>query len=212
MLCFLYQEGTQNSNGMNRKPLYFFPIFMDVILPTDVDRVILLDADFYFQTDIKHLFEHFDNFNSSSIFGLARVQLPVYRKGFTRYRHSHPGTKVGDPSPDGTTGYNGGLIMIHLKRMRNSHLYKQLLRDNAVKTYAEKYQFRGSRAEQDFFVLLDIEHHNLFYILPCSWNRQLCHDNKKDMVGTDLFKLYHTCPEPIHAYHGNCRSKMPYEK
>ena len=79
---------------------------MDHILPEDVTRVILMDADFFFYSDIKLLFDHFHNFKSTTIFGLAYVQLPTYRHGFRKYRENHPGTKIGDPPPDGVTGYN----------------------------------------------------------------------------------------------------------
>ena len=35
-----------------------------------------------------------------------------------------------------------------------------------MKQYGVKYQFQGTRAEQDFFVLLDAEHHDeLFYVV-----------------------------------------------
>ena len=75
-----------------------------------------------------------------------------------------------------------------------------------MKQYAVKYQFQGTRAEQDFFVLLDAEHHDeLFYVVPCQWNRQLCITFTK----SDDFKKYRNCPKPIHAYHGNCKAKMP---
>lgn len=181
---------------------------MDRILSEDVTRVILLDADFFFNTDIKQLFDQFDNFKETTIFGLALVQQPTYRLGFKRYREEHPGTKIGDPPPDGVTGYNGGLSMLHLTNMRRSKLYKRILLNNAVKEYAEKYQFRGTRAEQDFFVLLDAEHHDeLFYVVPCQWNRQLCHFDAG--FNTIVYNSYHQCSKPIYAYHGNCHSKMP---
>ena len=87
--------------------------------------------------------------------------------------------------------------MLHLSNMRKSKHYKQILLDNEVRKYAEKYQFRSTRAEQDFFVLLDAEHHDeLFYVVPCQWNRQLC-----KMISPAL--EYRNCPKPIHAYHGN---------
>ena len=178
-------------------PLYYLPIFMDHILPEDVTRVILMDADFFFYSDIKLLFDHFDNFKNTTIFGLAYVQLPTYRGAFKNYRKNHPGTKIGDPPPGGVTGYNGGLCMLHLSNMQKSKHYKQILLDNEVRKYAEKYQFRSTRAEQDFFVLLDAEHHDeLFYVVPCQWNRQLC-----KMISPAL--EYRNCPKPIHAYHGN---------
>jgi len=179
---------------------------MDRILPEDVTRVILMDADFFFYTDIKQLFDHFDNFKDSTIFGLAYVQIPTYKVGFKEYRKNHPGTKIGDPPPNGVTGYNGGLSMLHLSNIRKSKHYKQILLNNEMKQYAVKYQFRGTRAEQDFFVLLDVEHHDeLFYVVPCQWNRQLCIQYTRSVD----YEKYRDCPEPIHAYHGNCNAKMP---
>ena len=97
---------------------------MDHILPEDVTKVILMDADFFFYSDIKQLFDHFDNFKNTTIFGLAYVQIPTYRDGFKKYRENHPGTKIGEPPPDGVTGYNGGLSMLHLSNMRKSNHYK----------------------------------------------------------------------------------------
>ena len=181
---------------------------MDRILPKDVTRVILLDVDFFFYTDIKQLFDQFDNFKNTTIFGLALVQQPTYKIGFEKYRKEHPETKIGDPPPDGVTGYNGGLSMLHLTNMRRSTLYKQILLNNEMKEYGEKYQFRGNRAEQDFFVLLDAEHHDeLFYVVPCQWNRQLC--RKPYLIKEVDYNLYRYCAKPIHAYHGNCKVDMP---
>ena len=183
---------------------------MDRILPKDVTRVILLDADFFFFTDIKQLFDQFDNFNDTTIFGLALVQNPIYRIGIAKYRKEHPGTKIGDPPPDGVTGYNGGLSMLHLSNMRRSTLYKKILFKKEMKSYAEKYQFRGTRAEQDFFVLLDAEHHEeLFYAVPCQWNRQFCRPKNTAIRNQVDYDLYHSCIKPFHAYHGNCKVDIP---
>ena len=198
------QDAIQTGGSNNsRMALYYLPIFMDRILPEDVTRVILLDADFFFYSDIKLLFDHFDNFKNTTIFGLAYVQLPTYREVFQKYRKTHPGTKIGDPPPDGVTGYNGGLSMLHLSNMRKSKHYKEILLNNEIRKYGEKYKFRSTRAEQDFLVLLDAEHHNeLFYVVPCQWNRQLCKRTSSALE-------YRNCPKPIHAYHGNCHVKMP---
>ncbi|KAL9978846.1 hypothetical protein ACROYT_G016421 [Oculina patagonica] len=189
-----------------REAFFYLPIFMDRILPKDVPRVILLDADFFFYTDIKQLFDQFVNFKNTTIFGLALAQDPVYRRVFAKYRGDNPGTKIGDPPPDGLTGYDAGLVMVHLTNMRRSELYKQIILSNKTKAYAEKYQFRGTPAAQDFFVLLDVEHHNeLFYVVPCQWNRQL----SRGLSGEADFDSYHNCPKPIHAFHGNGKARMP---
>ena len=85
----------------------------------------------------------------------------------------------------------------------HAELYKQILLDNDMKRYAAKYQFRGlgNLGKQDFFVLLDLEHHEKFYVVPCQWNRQLAHK-------ADNFEVYHHCPRPHHAYHGNGKNIM----
>ena len=40
--------------------------------------------------------------------------------------------------------------------------------------------------------------------VPCQWN-QLC----IKFTESDDFEKYRNCPKPIHAYHGNCKAKMP---
>ena len=151
-LCYFFIEANEAGGRNNkRKALYYLPVFMDRILPEDVTRVILMDADNFFYSDIKL-------FKNTTIFGLAYVQIPTYRDGFKKYRKNHPGTKIGDPPPDGVRGYSGGLSMLHLSNMRKSNHYKQILLNNEMKQYAVKYQFQGTRAEQDFFALLDSEH------------------------------------------------------
>lgn len=205
---FLILQDVIEIGGRNntREAFFYLPIFMDLILPEDVTRVIFLDADFFFYNDVKQLFDHFDNFKNTTIFGLALVQEPVYRRDFENYREEHPGTNIGDPPPDGMTGYGGGLTMIHLANMRRSERYKKILFYNEIKKYAEKYQFQGTRAQQDFFVLLDAEHHEeLFYVVPCQWNRQLSRGLSREVD----FDKYHNCPKPIHAYHGNGMARMP---
>ena len=100
-LVYLFPQDAIEIGGRSntKMPLYYLPIFMDHILPEDVTRVILMDADFFFYSDIKLLFDHFDNFKNTTIFGLAYVQLPTYRGAFKNYRKNHPGTKIGDPPP-----------------------------------------------------------------------------------------------------------------
>ena len=41
--------------------------------------------------------------------------------------------------------------MLHLSNMRKSNHYKQILINDEMKQYGVKYQFQGTRAEQDFF-------------------------------------------------------------
>jgi len=149
-------------------------------------HVISLDSDLLFKTDIKQLFGIFDNFKGTTIFGLAREQQPVYRHILHMFRDKNPGTKAGEPPPDGLTGFNSGVILINLRNMRESRIYNLLLHNNAVKEIADKYTFQGHLGDQDFYTLLNLEYSALFHILPCSWNRQLVHGGETMVMHKSL--------------------------
>lgn len=58
--------------------------------------------------------------------------------------------------------------------MRNSKLYSELITPQTVEKLTKKYHFKGHLGDQDFFTLIGMDHEELFYVLPCTWNRQLC--------------------------------------
>lgn len=203
-----FRSGDPNSYYSD--PLFFLSTSIHLVLPQNKMHVILLDSDLFFQADIKQLFAQFDKFKSTNIFGLAREQQPVYRHVLHMFRDRHPGTKVGGPPPDGLTGFNSGVVLINLHNMRSSKLYNKLLRGSIVKEIASKYTFQGHLGDQDFYSLLNLDYPELFHVLPCSWNRQLC-TWWRDKGYAEVFDSYFNCSEPIHVYHGNCGTKMPNE-
>ena len=207
-LQHFFRSGDPNSYYSD--PLFFLSTSIHLVLPQNKMHVILLDSDLFFQADIKQLFAQFDKFKSTNIFGLAREQQPVYRHVLHMFRDRHPGTKVGGPPPDGLTGFNSGVVLINLHNMRSSKLYNKLLRGSIVKEIASKYTFQGHLGDQDFYSLLNLDYPELFHVLPCSWNRQLC-TWWRDKGYAEVFDSYFNCSEPIHVYHGNCGTKMPNE-
>ena len=96
-----------------------------------------------------------------------------------------------------------------LARMRNSTLFKSYLSNPTLVTLlAEKYFFKGHLGDQGFYTLLSFEHPELFYLLPCTWNRQLCTWwNGHGYTG--VFSLYHNCDGYVSVYHGNCGTAIP---
>lgn len=56
-----------------------------------------------------------------------------------------------------------------------------------------------------------VEYPDMFYLLDCSWNRQL-DTSWKSHYGSEIFQLYHRCPEPIRIYHGNGGNSLPAER
>ena len=101
-----------------------------------------------------------------------------------------------------------GVFLLNLQAMRSSKLCNSLLNEETLKTLTEKYHFKGHLGDQDFFTLISMEYEELFYILPCGWNRQLCvwwRDHGYEAV----FSQYYDCNEPTHIYNGNCNTPIP---
>lgn len=204
----IFTNGDPNSYYSDS--LFFVSTAIHHVLPKNMMRIISLDSDLLFQADIKHLFSEFDTFKSSMVLGLAREQQPVYRHVLHMFRNRNPGTIVGGPPPNGLTGFNSGVVLVNLHNMRKSKLYNSLLNGSVVKELANRYSFQGHLGDQDFYSLISLEYPELFHILPCSWNRQLC-TYWKDHGYTEVFDSYFNCSGPIHVYHGNCGTKMPNE-
>lgn len=204
----MFSSGDPNSYYSD--PLFFVSTAIHHILPQKMTRIIWLDSDLLFRADVKQLFAEFDRFKPATVFGLAREQQPVYRHVLHMFRDRNPGTKVGGPPPDGLTGFNSGVVLINLRSMRASKLYNKLLQGDIVKHMANKYTFQGHLGDQDFYSLINLDYPELFHILPCSWNRQLC-TYWRDHGYAEVFDSYFNCPEHIHVYHGNCGTLIPNE-
>ena len=171
----------------------------------------MLDVDIKFASDIKHLWAQFDNFKDTNIIGIARDGQPVYRHVFWQYRNENPGTRVGNPPPNGLTGFYSGVLLLDLERMRQSELYHSLITAESVDKLTKKFHFKGHLGDQDFFSLLSMEHEELFYVLPCNWNRQLCQWWRQHGYA-DVFDQYYKCDGHIHIWHGNCNTPIPTDE
>jgi lipopolysaccharide biosynthesis glycosyltransferase len=188
--------------------LFFLSVAVHRVMPQSVHQAIMLDADLKFYTDIKELYKLFGKFSANQVIGIANEMQPVYRHTFYQFRNKYPETLVGSPPPDGKPGFNSGVLLLNLDNMRKSELYNAQINRDMIKTLADKYSFKGHLGDQDFFTLLGMEYDDLLYVLPCSWNRQLC-QWWKDKGYESIFDLYHTCEEKVNVYHGNCNTAIP---
>lgn len=188
--------------------IFFLSVAMHHIMPKSLTRIVQLDLDLKYRTNIRDLFQEFDQFPAGAVIGITREMQPVYRHTFWQYRKENPQTRVGEPSPEGLPGFNSGVMLLDLGAMRASELYNQLLEPSNVAKLADQYRFRGHLGDQDFFTMIGMEHPELFYSLACGWNRQLCTWWRDHGYG-DVFQLYYRCEGPIYIYHGNCNSPIP---
>ncbi len=200
---FSYKPGAYYNHA-----LFFMSIGIHRVMPETMHKVIMLDADLKFKADIKNLYAHFQQFQEGNIIGIGRDLQPVYRHTFWQYRKENPGTRVGAPPPDGLTGFNSGVLLLDLDRMRKSELYNSMLLRDSVSQLAKEFHFKGHLGDQDFFTLLSMKHENLFHVLPCTWNRQLCIWWKNNGY-SDVFDQYYTCEGDVNIYHGNCNTPIP---
>ncbi|XP_059543427.1 xyloside xylosyltransferase 1 isoform X2 [Myotis daubentonii] len=59
--------------------IFFLSVAMHQIMPKEILQIIQLDLDLKYKTNIRELFEEFDNFLPGAIIGIAREMQPVYR-------------------------------------------------------------------------------------------------------------------------------------
>lgn len=104
--------------------------------------------------------------------------------------------------------YYSGVLLLDLEAMRASDLYNSLINENTLAELTKLYHFKGHLGDQDFFTLISMKYEQLFYILPCGWNRQLC-AWWKDHGYQSVFDEYYTCDGPVHILHGNCNTPIP---
>lgn len=199
---FSFKQGAYYSDG-----LFYISIGLFKVMP--LKKVIIVDADVKFLDDIQNLYRYFDEFPSEAIIGIAREQQPVYRHVLYEYRRLNINTSVGEPPPKGEPGFNSGVLLMDLEKMRRSKLYNDVLNDaNIIFNLINKYRFKGHLGDQDFYTLISFEYPYLFYTLPCTWNRQLCQWWKRHGY-KDVFDLYHSCNGTVSLLHGNCNSLIP---
>ena len=137
---FSSKPGTYYSDA-----LFFLSLGLHQIAPPEQKLAVMFDADTKFRSDIKELFEEFDKFGDQALFGLAPELTPVYRHVLYLYRSKNPKTRFGEPgSMGGYPGYNSGVILFHLERLRNSLEWDQIVSQDMVSHMTDKYSFKVS--------------------------------------------------------------------
>ncbi|XP_020294117.1 xyloside xylosyltransferase 1 [Pseudomyrmex gracilis] len=201
---FSSKPGTYYSDA-----LFFLSLGLHRIAPTHQKFAAMFDADTKFRRDVKDLFQEFHNFGKEALFGLASELTPVYRHVLYLYRSKHPTTMFGEPRhKGGYPGYNSGMVLFNLERLRNSRIYNETVSKKSVDAMTKKYNFKGHLGDQDFYTLLGMEKPELIHTIDCGWNRQLC-TWWRDRGYADIFANYSECNSETKLWHGNCNTPIP---
>lgn len=146
-------------------------------LPSNLTKVIVLDTDITFATDIGELWKKFQIFQKDQAIGLVENQSDWYLGKL--WRNHKPWPALG-------RGYNTGVILLQLEKLRNLK-WKEIWRNVATKHL--KSLLWTSLADQDIFNAVLKENEYLLHILPCQWNVQLSENTKSEQCYTEVSDL-----------------------
>ena len=139
------------------------------VLPHDLDRVIVLDTDVTFATDIGRLWAVFQRFGAGQALGLVENQSDWYIPGKLWKNHR--------PWPALGRGFNTGVILMELAVLRAadwSQVWRLVAETDLVTMLST------SLADQDVFNAVVHRHPALLHRLPCQWNVQLSDNSLSD--------------------------------
>ena len=140
-------------------------------LPETLDKVIVLDTDVTFATDIAELWKLFHKMaNSKGSIGLVENQSDWYLGKL--WKNHRPWPALG-------RGFNTGVMLLSLKRLRHfnwSTVWKMIAEKELLSMLST------SLADQDIFNAVIKQYPFLVYKLPCQWNVQLSDNTLSDAL------------------------------
>ncbi|KAM9309758.1 xylosyl- and glucuronyltransferase LARGE1 isoform 4-T4 [Pholidichthys leucotaenia] len=146
-------------------------------LPSDLQRVIVLDTDITFATDIAELWAVFHKFKGQQVLGLVENQSDWYLGNL--WKNHRPWPALG-------RGFNTGVILLLLDRLRKLR-WEQMWRLTAERELMS--MLSTSLADQDIFNAVIKQNPFLVYQLPCFWNVQLSDHTRSEKCYKDVSDL-----------------------
>ncbi|KAM7298127.1 LARGE xylosyl- and glucuronyltransferase 1 [Ixodes scapularis] len=146
-------------------------------LPDDLDKVIVLDTDITFASDIAELWRIFHRFTAKQAIGLVENQSDWYLGKL--WKNHRPWPALG-------RGFNTGVILLQLQKLRERN-WMQMWRLIAEKELISMWF--TSLADQDIFNAMLKQHTDLLYRLPCQWNVQLGDNTLSELCYSEVQEL-----------------------
>ncbi|XP_020865491.1 xylosyl- and glucuronyltransferase LARGE2 [Phascolarctos cinereus] len=157
-------------------------------LPPTLTRVIVLDTDITFASDIADLWAVFAQFSDKQVIGLVENQSDWYLGNL--WKNHRPWPALG-------RGFNTGVILLHLDRLRQVG-WEQMWRLTAERELLT--MLATSLADQDIFNAVIKQHPWLVNPLPCSWNVQLSDHTRAEQCyseASDLKVIHWNSPKKL---------------
>ncbi|KAM4721614.1 xylosyl- and glucuronyltransferase LARGE2 [Rhinophrynus dorsalis] len=146
-------------------------------LPSDLSKVIVLDTDITFATDIAELWAIFRKFTGQQVLGLVENQSDWYLGNL--WKNHKPWPALG-------RGFNTGVILLLLDKLRMIG-WEEMWRLTAERELMN--MLSTSLADQDIFNAVIKSSPTLVYQLPCYWNVQLSDHTRSEQCYSELSDL-----------------------
>jgi len=162
------------------------------ILPGSLEKVIILDTDVTFATDIGRLWAVFQSLDQNQALGLVENQSDWYIPGKLWKNHR--------PWPALGRGLNTGVILMDLARLRKtnwSQTWRMVAETDLVTMLST------SLADQDVFNAVLRRQTELLFRLPCQWNVQLSDNSLSDSLCYGKHR-----ETPVNVVHFNSPKKI----
>lgn len=146
-------------------------------LPDTLQKVIVLDTDVTFATDISELWKIFGKLSGKQALGLVENQSDWYLGKL--WKNHRPWPALG-------RGFNTGVILMDLQKLRNIN-WMQLWRMIAEKELIG--MLNTQLADQDIFNAVLKQNPHLAYRLSCQWNVQLSDNTRSELCYSEVTDL-----------------------
>jgi len=140
-----------------------------------LNRLLVLDIDLEVNQDLGQLYNLFNQMKREEMIGVVADNTGYYHFPM-KYLLKNSSYKVNTRDEERLRGFNTGVVLYNLDRMRESKLYQSgLTPENFLTVRKEGMipEVELSLGDQDYFTLLSWRYPQLFKILPCEWNRQI---------------------------------------
>ncbi|EDO48661.1 predicted protein [Nematostella vectensis] len=146
-------------------------------LPEVLDKVIVLDTDVIFASDVAELWKLLDQLTKKKAIGLVENQSDWYLGKL--WKNHKPWPALG-------RGFNTGVILLDLNKLRRMN-WKDKWRLTAEKELMT--MLSTALADQDIFNAVIKNDPHLLHKLPCTWNVQLGDNTRSEQCYTEVNEL-----------------------
>jgi hypothetical protein len=181
----------------------FYKLFAHELLPAQ-NHVLVLDSDALVLGDVYALWAEFARFEAGQLIGMSRDMSHRYY-----YRLSDPSDELfseGWRDTPGRTGVNGGMMVLHLERMRAVGFTQRVVEATHVGArLRDAGQLSGFcvLAEQDTINLMAAREPALLRFVDCAWNYMGTRVGGHELEGEGPeLLLYDSCPNGPRAADG----------